>query len=142
MVSVPLDLVGFNEPSQVFPDAMVIYEWNPDGPSYGEPATIEPGRGYWVAMAQADADFTVKGVPVPAENRQLPLSAGWNLIGSMWYQTNVNVMDLGVTPSDFLRRDDLYYWNGTSYDNPSVIEPGKAYWLAATAPCTITATTP
>jgi C1A family cysteine protease/V8-like Glu-specific endopeptidase len=144
MVSVPLDLVGFDEPGQVFPDAAAIYEWDADEKQYDSPAIIVPGHGYWVAMAVADPGFTVEGVLLLPENQQLSLSGGWNLIGSMWHPTDVPVTDLDATPSapDPLRRDDLYHWNGTSYDNPTVIEPGKAYWLAATEPCTITVTPP
>jgi len=136
-VSIPLDLLGFDETERVFGSDRDIYGWS--NGAYEVPTNIVTGQGYMVAVGE---EITISVLGLPEDEWTHSLSAGWNLIGSMWHEANVNVMDIGVTPSDVLRREDLYYWNGTSYDNLDVMEPGKAYWLAASAPCMITATAP
>ncbi len=139
MVSIPLDLLGFDETERVFGSVRDMYGWS--NGAYEVPEHIVTGHGYMVAV---DEETTISVLGLPEDEWTHDLAAGWNLIGSMWHDTNVNVTDLQTTPSepDPLQRGHVYYRNGTSYDNATVIEPGKAYWLAASGPCTITAPAP
>jgi len=62
LVSVPGGLVDCaNTVEEVFGDQIeAIYYWNPEDPaSYDVPTTVEPNRGYWVAVSE-DKTLTLR----------------------------------------------------------------------------------
>jgi hypothetical protein len=137
MVSVPLDLLGFDDVARVFPGAVAAYFW--DGTAYEPVTIIAPGIGYWVAIPQsASGPLTIRGLP--SEVQTCDLFAGWNLVGSLSAVESTSLPHLnvvGASGMETLDLDHVYWWDGTSYVTPVEIEPGKAYWLASSAPCTV-----
>ncbi|MBN1856610.1 MAG: SBBP repeat-containing protein [Dehalococcoidia bacterium] len=137
MVSVPVD-TGDTPAADVFDGSEAIYTWNPDSKSYGIPTTIEPEKGYWVAVTGENAGtLTVTGMP--KTDWTSTLSTGWNMIGSV-YGDPVDVDDLDDDSSDALQKGAIYHWNpiAKSYDIATQIEQGLGYWAACTEGCTLT----
>jgi serine protease len=139
MVSVPLDLLGFDAPARVFPGTVAAYTWDAGAKQYSSTEVIEPGSGYWIAIPCPDpAPITIRGLP--ADVGECELFAGWNLVGSFSHEETIALSALsvtGVSEMGPLSLNQVYWWNGTSYVSPSEIEPGKAYWMASSAPCTV-----
>jgi hypothetical protein len=56
----------------------------------------------------------------------------------------VTVNELDDEPAPSIVRSALYRWNltGKCYDCASHIQEGKGYWVAASAGCDLTMTTP
>lgn len=141
MVSVP---VTPDDPSveSVFPGAEAVYTWDPDTDSYlsvsatGDLSTIEPERSYWVAVFVADT-ILIEGEPVTEVD--LPLGAGWNMVGSIYGET-IALADLFDEPPDSIDTACVYTWDPLEpcFVLCSEIEPGKGYWMAASEPCTLT----
>jgi hypothetical protein len=78
MVSVPLDLLSFDDLTRVFPGAVAAYIWN--GTAYEPVTRIEPGAGYWVAIPEnASGPLVIRGLP--SEVQSCELLTGWNLVG-------------------------------------------------------------
>jgi len=138
MVSVP---VTPSDPSvlSVFPDIEAIYTWNAALKSYTVPTSIDSGRGYWVAES-TERVVGIEGDPVEQWSRTV--LSGWNAIGSACGHV-----------VDFSNPDDnpdksvegfAYAWDPLtkSYVYTTDIEPGKGYWIAATADCTLAMSAP
>jgi len=144
MVSVPLDLLGFDAPSRVFPGTVAAYTWDAGARQYSSTETIDPGNGYWIAIPGPDpAPVTIRGLP--ADVGECELFAGWNLVGSFSHEETIALSALsvtGVSEIGPLSLNQVYWWNGISYISPSVIEPGKAYWMASNSPCTVSLEAP
>lgn len=141
MVSVPL-LMQDMSTSQVFPGAVAVYTWNPTSKSYAAPAHIEPEKAYWVAVT-VETLRPWHGVPVSAWDS--PISAGWNMIGSVRSTDEpVAVSSLGEAPPGSILRNAIYRWDPLtkSYEPATYIESGKGYWLATTLDCNLTMPAP
>jgi hypothetical protein len=136
MVSVPVQAADMSTQS-IFPGVLAVYAWNPQSKSYASPATIEPWRGYRVAVSAA-ASVTISGTPVA--NWTTGLSQGWNMIGSAYGDPRGTGSLTTDTTPDPLLRSAVYTWNPTSktYGVTSSIEQGRGHWLAATAACQVT----
>jgi hypothetical protein len=124
----------------VFPTAVAVYTWNPEQKSYTPPVTIDPRRGYWVAVV-GPTSLNLRGVGQSAWEPALDIFAGWNMIGSVY-----------GAPVDFSDPDDdpdgavlslLYRWNSgnKSYESDTAIVAGRGYWSAAVSNCTLAAGT-
>lgn len=139
MVSVPLQP---DNPARgsVFPGA-TVYEWIAADNQYGQPDEIAPGIGYWL---KADTAQTIPlfGTPVPLEEWQCEVSAGWTMLGSPGEA--ITVSDLwNADTGQPLVHDGVYAWNpgepGYTLLNPSgELTPGHFYWLACGSGCTVT----
>ena len=133
MVSVPV-IPADNSVGAVLPGVEIIYAWDATTGSYYVPTEIETHTGYWVAVV-ADMTIPVEGTRV--ETWTTGMSAGWNLVGSI-YGTTVDFTspnddpDGGVEPF-------VYWWNPVTgqYELMSTIEPAVGYWVAATQDCTL-----
>ncbi|ODS40603.1 hypothetical protein BEH94_01200 [Candidatus Altiarchaeales archaeon WOR_SM1_SCG] len=99
------------------------------GDWFGDLAEIEPKKGYWLNMKEAD-NLTISGKTINEFN--ITLYRGWNLIG--WPSTTaVPVQNLTLTYIDLATWEGR--WNYRSYaygdwfGDLSEIKPGKGYWI-------------
>jgi hypothetical protein len=64
----------------------------------------------------------------------LDLHAGWNMISSP-----VGTVELSPIQGDCSFSSGPWWWNGTSYQIATMIEPAKGYWVLISNPCTMQA---
>jgi hypothetical protein len=64
----------------------VFYDWDISTDKWTKPETIEPGKAYWFKHKYSNnASFSNSksaGTAVPLVDYEIPLNAGWNIIGS------------------------------------------------------------
>lgn len=140
MVSVPVQANDMSA-STVFADSVAVYTWDPELKSYTSPETIEPKRGYWVAVTEPRT-ITVTGTPVTEHN--CGICQGWNMIASTYGDTlDVSHLTTDADP-DPLVRNAIYWWNpeNKAYESTLQITSGRGYWLATTETCTLTMSSP
>lgn len=133
MVSVPVVLHN-STVSVVFPTALVVYAWNAATKSYSAVTSLEPGKGYWVAVT-TNTTVALSGLPVVTWTANM--STGWNMIGSVISQASF------AAPEDNPDSSVMaftYWWDpvGKSYVLGATVEPGKGYWIAATRAASLT----
>lgn len=104
------------------------------GGSYAEALTLELGRGYWAYYTAASTE-TISGV-APA-SITVPLSLGWNLVGSKSVAVPVASLVMDGGSSIF---GDVFKYDPAlgSYQTTSVINPGEAVWVYVTKDGNIT----
>lgn len=133
MVSVPVDNFTLIVPSQVVSS---VYEYRPATQSYAiiNIQNMQPGQGYWVA-ATGSCNLTATGEPLTAYSTDL--SRGWNMIGAL--NASTSFASPQTEPSGSVL-GFVYSFNPPtqSYLTVYSLEPGKGYWAAATADCTLT----
>jgi hypothetical protein len=134
MVSIPLTLPDMSV-GAVFPSRLAVYTWDPGNKSYTQPTVIEPEKAYWVAVAQAET-VNLRGTGAPTVSTGV--LAGWNMVGSA-FGGAVPVGELDDGGSGSVQTNAIYNWNpeAKAYGVASSIQPGKGYWVAATANCTL-----
>jgi alpha-tubulin suppressor-like RCC1 family protein len=129
-------------PAQLFGSQFQgIYRWDPTAGSYFTPQALEPGLGYWVKMGVA-ATITVQGTPLVS--RTLPLSTGWNQVGSPfasitpWSTVKVvkeTIEYTAVAAASAGWIIPAFSWNGTSYVTADYASGsmgvGQGFWLKA-----------
>jgi hypothetical protein len=64
---------------------------------------------------------------------QITVNQGWNLIGP--FSTEVPVSDITTIPPDII--NSPFYGYEAGYISPSILLPGKGYWIKTTSPGTI-----
>jgi hypothetical protein len=101
---------------------------------YVQPTTIHPGEGYWAFYANADTMQHV-GTKFTSASMTIPRGNCWALVGAL--SDSVVATALTSTPSNAIVPGTLYGWNGTNYITPTVMEPGKGYWVLVNQPCLI-----
>ena len=89
------------------------------------------GNGYWLKFINSGIS-TIIGLPI--SDLTINLSEGWNMFSGISYPVNVfNIQD----PDSIIISNTLYgYDNG--YVIPTQIEPGRGYWVRASAAGDIT----
>lgn len=97
---------------------------------YQATSWASPGSGYWMKTSSAYID-TLFGAEIAAET--VNVAKGWNLIGSI--STPAPFSAVVPSPGDILRSALWGYDNG--YRQTDVIQPGKGYWVKASAPGSI-----
>lgn len=133
MVSLPVDNFTLNIPSEVVSS---VYEYRPATQSYAliNIQSMQPGRGYWVA-ATGECNLTATGDP--PNQYGIDLSQGWNMIGSLNFSASFS--NPQTDPEGSVLSFAYWYNPSTqSYLTVYSLEPGKGYWVAATADCTLT----
>ncbi|MEN3009649.1 MAG: hypothetical protein ABDI20_01475, partial [Candidatus Bipolaricaulaceae bacterium] len=141
MVSVPLLPAPDNTPAAVFGDdvsPLWIWWWNPNAqtPSYVQPATIDPGRGYWIYLP-GEKVIDVTGIVIDRDY-EVPLGkAGWHMISTptvnvYWGYCRFRLGNTVKTYSEAVNgkwiSPNLYRWNPTAnayedFTEAGVIEP-------------------
>jgi len=136
MVSVPIQADDMST-GTIFAGSVAVYTWDPELKSYTSPDTIDPMRGYWVAVT-GDKTITITGTPVTEHN--CGICQGWNMIGSTYGDTlDISHLTTDADP-DPLVRNAIYWWNpeNKSYESTLQITSGRGYWLAANETCMLT----
>jgi len=100
------------------------------GQGYVRRDTIENGKGYWLKFSSSE-NITITGVPLV--NDTIPVSAGWNLIGSI--AVPVSVSSITQIPPGIVQ-SPFYEYDG-SYNPADTLYPGKAYWVKTNSAGTI-----
>lgn len=125
MTSIPLNLINYNV-NTVYPAPPRIsdvYSYHSD---YTVETTLNSSEGYWVKF-NGTQDIPYQGTGVFSID--MPVSAGWNIIGSATQQvsiSNVKPINTEVISSYF------EYDNG--YVLSDMIKPGKGYWVKVNQP--------
>ena len=124
LLSVP-QLVPDRSVAAVYPQATaLVYAYDPSG--YVSADSIDPGTGYWVKFP-ADQPVAIDGLPVDVDT--IPVSARWNLIGSV--TVPVSVADVVQDPPANALTEFFGYDEG--YSIADSIRPGRAYWVKTAA---------
>ena len=109
----------------IYPDATGGTLYSYDG-TYVDEDTLIPGEGYWLHFQ--DAGTTTMG-DTPINSITMTLTEGWNLIsGISTFVSIENILD----PLGIVIEGTLYGFEG-SYEDAYSIEPGKGYWINASA---------
>ena len=142
LVSIPLLPVGDATPDILFGDAIVsIYEWNSEEGTYGEPDSIQYGKGYWV-RSDTGEDVTVYGIAATVEDWQCKVSAGWTMLAAPSEAITVSQL-WNADAEQPLVHSGVYAWNPevpgyALLAGSDELTPGHAYWLACGTACTVT----
>ncbi len=124
MVSVPT-LHGEFLKSTMFPSA-ISPAFAYTG-SYTVADTVFAGNGYWLRFAGADT-AAYSGTLLPADT--IPVSAGWNLIGSLGVP--VATSSIISTPPGIISSQFFGYDGG--YMLADTLVPGRGYWINVSSP--------
>ena len=133
MVSVPVIPLD-NSVGAVFPGVAVVYSWDPVNKCYTVPPTIEPEKGYMVAVT-GDMTIVISGEPVTTWTGDV--TAGWGMIGSLF--SDASIVDPDDDPDGSVEAF-AYWWDpiSRSFVYTTDIEPGKGYMVASTQDCALT----
>ncbi len=104
----------------------VIYAWNPEDKAYYTPEVLQPGQGYWVYVS-SDVSITIKGGAL--YHYSIPLSKGWNLIGSASHPAAVVATTAEYYPILWTWMPEEY-----RYRQALFVEPALGYWVYAMVP--------
>jgi hypothetical protein len=91
------------------------------GTGYQSTSTLTPGEGYWAKFPEAKNQIVVG---YDLQTVSIPVSTGWNLVGSVDHDVPAPVGEQNVV-SAFLY--DQGYFPAT------IFKPGKGYWVKVTA---------
>jgi len=122
IVSAPMDMDDMSV-SAVYPDAVSQAFGFDNG--YYTVTTCTPGYGYWVKFDDA-VEMSMSGQPT---GNNVQISAGWNLIGPMDYEMDVNF--IGSSPAGILSTS--FYEFNAGYSVASSLIPGHGYWVKSTS---------
>jgi len=105
----------------LFPGSVgeTLYSYN-DG--YSLDSSLVQGEGYWLRFSE-DLSNTITGECM--DDFTISLMEGWNLISVGSYL--VNSYDI-IDPAGIIVDGTIYGFSGGYYE-PSVLEPGKGYWV-------------
>jgi hypothetical protein len=123
LITIPLIPNNGNDISVLLPDITTVYDYF-DG-QYNTPATLEPGKGYWVKLP-ADAYYRIWGEPV--YELEFDLSEGWYLLGGVYGNT---VPEAATADSIKV----IYKYADGIYKVPDSIAPGLGFWIRITENC-------
>lgn len=112
-----------------------VYSWDPWGESYKKiekTDSLEKGRGYMVFVTN-DTLLNISGSPI--FNYTVDLTKGWNMVGSVIYDTSI------ATPDD-TPDNSVLNWAYTldalgDFIETQEIQPARGYWVKAKENCTL-----
>ena len=87
------------------------------------------GKAYWLISSNAvNINQQITPVQLNSDNTvSIPLHSSWNLISNP-FEKNItwqNVQNLNGLPANSI----LYYWNGSSFTNPTLLIPYQGYYF-------------
>jgi fibronectin type 3 domain-containing protein len=148
MFSLPCAYTSTSSLDTLFGYTAIVAFWNPQSDSYtsGYPIPIQLGQGYWARFPQP-VTVTTPGITAPlGQPYDIPLSAGWNMVGDPFRISYVPVTALtfnrgtetfaqatgGASP---LIGVDIwsYSQSGNNYIEATSIAPDQGYWIFAYA---------
>ncbi|MEI6309474.1 MAG: hypothetical protein WCP58_07520, partial [bacterium] len=142
MIAVPLALTN-PSPEAVFPTGWPLFLWDAVQGSYRSRAqiTLALGDGYWLKVPSAQP-LTISGQGNSQANTEIPLSPGWNLIGTPYHQPvpwalvsvrkGAESKNLEDAITSGWIKGPFYGWTGTSYQTVAVggyFQPTSGYWI-------------
>ena len=88
----------------------------------------KPGRGFWIlSNSEMLIKETIKSVTLSDDATcSIPLHNNWNIIGSP-FEINVNWANVR-TKNSLLNNSIIYYWDGVTWAQSTIMEPFKAYF--------------
>lgn len=119
LISIPLIPVDGRK-STLFPQATSL-AYSYEG-GYVTKDTLEIGKGYWLKFENSLA-HTLTGQLV--NSIQIPVKAGWNLIGSL--NSTIPVTSITTSPPNII--SSYFYSYSGSYNPSQNLEKGKGYWV-------------
>jgi hypothetical protein len=145
MISLPV-VPASTTPSVVFgglPSGWVIYAWDAANGRYigKDQIELDVKTGYWLKLSEA-TEYSVSGLPNGAEQTEIDLGLGWNLIGVPYEGAipwaTVLVSKDGDTPvsldqavaSDWIQ-NTFFHWSGNAYQGLTTggnFQPLSGYW--------------
>jgi hypothetical protein len=104
---------------------------------YNSLTKLEKGKAYWVNVKTAQT-LSVSGLPIGTLN--LPLKAGWNLVGYPKQTNNaVNTVLSGIwSQFSFMKNLDGFYQNGGTLNSLTNFVSGMGYFIKVSSACTLT----
>ena len=118
-------------PTTLFPEAASDFFGYTDGEGYTTAATLEPGAGYWARFSEP-ASYSLSGTRVTPP--LAPVAAGWNLIGP--FDTPVATANISSDPAGIVMTD-FFGYGSAGYEIAASLDPGRGYWVRASAPGTL-----
>ena len=88
-----------------------------------------PGKGFWILSKNPfSINQSVSAVALSADNTySISIHAGWNIISNPFEKT-INWSDI-ANQNGLNSNEIIYYWNGSTYTNPSTFETYKGYYF-------------
>jgi hypothetical protein len=128
MISLPVGTCapGTDSVLQHYPASAFNYVFGFGSSGYFQSRTMIPGIGYWAKFNSAGTS-NISGAPLFAW--ALPVSAGWNMVGSISGPVDT-AMIAGSTPG--LKASQWFSFSG-GYTPAEQLLPGKGYWVKASA---------
>ena len=124
MVGLPLEVEDASY-GTLFSDAVDGTLYGYEGTYYGSDV-LEMGNGYWLVFTN-DGSADISGEAITSLT--ISLSEGWNLITGISSPVPVESIS---DPGSIIVSGTIYGYGGTYY-NTDAIEPGKGYWINASA---------
>jgi hypothetical protein len=120
MISIPVNTTELK--TELFPTATSsAFKFVP-GTGYVAQTTLGPGPGYWLKFGGAQT-VTVYGSAIT--NLEIPVVAGWNMIGSI----SASVATSAVTTTGGASITSPFYAYSAGYVTTTSITPGKGLWV-------------
>jgi hypothetical protein len=120
MISIPVNTTELK--TELFPTATSsAFKFVP-GTGYVAQTTLGPGPGYWLKFGEAQ---TVTAYGSAITNLEIPVVAGWNMIGSI----SASVATSAVTTTGSASIASPFYAYSAGYVTTTSIIPGKGLWV-------------
>jgi hypothetical protein len=103
-----------------------VFQFTP-GSGYSQSPTMQNGPGFWGKFPGGELN-TITGLPISADS--IPVSAGWNLIGSISVSVETSLV---VTDPPGIR-SSRYFGYSAGYIPVMHLDPGLGYWVKASSP--------
>jgi cyclomaltodextrinase / maltogenic alpha-amylase / neopullulanase len=124
LISLPLE-VPDGRVSSLFPDAITRASFY-GNLGYQETDSLLRGIGYWL---KCDSTTVVSVGGLPIDNFEVPVTAGWNLIGA--FSTVINTASIISSPPGIILSSFFEYNAG--YNAAQALQPGRGYWVKVSA---------
>jgi hypothetical protein len=124
LVSLPMAVTDATY-SSIYPDAISGTLYGFFG-TYVSETVLENGQGYWLFFEE-EGSTDVTGNPI--DQVTIFLTEGWNLMGSLSSAFESSSID---DPEEIIISGSIYGFGG-SYQPTSTLQPGKGYWVNASA---------
>jgi hypothetical protein len=120
MISIPL-VAGSGDKNILFPTAISdAFAFTPTG--YLNADTMKPGNGYWLKFDSSQV-VVLSGRAINADT--INVIDGWNLIGSLAYP--ISTSSIIEVPASIITSP--FFDFSVSYNEATILQPGKGYWV-------------
>ena len=123
MLSVPLAQSDYAR-STLFPNSTIAFNYTTQ---YQEQVVLNNGVGYWVKYPPTPATFSIIHGGGKLNPITIPVTAGWNLVGSISEQVDVSTIK-AIVGNNIITSDFLRYRTG-GYQISTTVDPGDGYWI-------------